>query len=302
MVAATTALRHKMASAEDLKAVVRAMKASAASAIGQYERSVQALADYALTVEQGLSLCLRQANPNVCWGDVVPASEPQETHAIVFGSDQGLVGSFNTVVVAHALATLGAAPHVQAKVWAVGERAHALLLDAGVRCEGQFEVPSSVEAITRLVTQILLTVPDLDSGLSLRLFHNQPDGRTGYTPVGQALLPLDHLWQQGLAQRAWPAPVVPEVLGGRAEALRGFVREHLFVSLFRASAESLASENASRLAAMQRADQNIAELLQVMHKDFHRLRQSGIGEELFDVIAGFDALDASNANGADAPH
>ena len=57
--------------------------------------------------------------------------------------------------------------------------------------------------------------------------------------------------------------------------------------LYRACAESLASENASRLAAMQRADKNIDELLE----DFNRtLRQNGIDEELFDVISGFEAL------------
>ena len=49
----------------------------------------------------------------------------------------------------------------------------------------------------------------------------------------------------------------------------------LFVSLFRACAESLASENASRLAAMERADRNIDELLGNLNSKFHRLRQSG---------------------------
>ena len=68
------------------------------------------------------------------------------------------------------------------------------------------------------------------------------------------------------------------------------IREYLFVSLFRACAESLASENASRLAAMQRADKNIDELLEELNRTFHRLRQSGIDEELFDVISGFEAL------------
>jgi hypothetical protein len=62
------------------------------------------------------------------------------------------------------------------------------------------------------------------------------------------------------------------------------------ISLFRACAESLASENASRLAAMQRADKNIDELLEDLNGRFHRLRQSGIDEELFDVISGFEAL------------
>ena len=79
-------------------------------------------------------------------------------------------------------------------------------------------------------------------------------------------------------------------MGGGSTTLRALIREYLFVSLFRACAESLASENASRLAAMQRADKNIDELLEDLNRTFHRLRQSGIDEELFDVISGFEAL------------
>jgi F-type H+-transporting ATPase subunit gamma len=44
------------------------------------------------------------------------------------------------------------------------------------------------------------------------------------------------------------------------------------------------------LAAMQRADKNIDELLETFKGAFHRLRQSGIDEELFDVMSGFEAL------------
>jgi F-type H+-transporting ATPase subunit gamma len=47
---------------------------------------------------------------------------------------------------------------------------------------------------------------------------------------------------------------------------------------------------------MERANKNIDELLEQLHGTFHRLRQSGIDEELFDVIAGFGALPRS------APH
>ena len=52
-------LRHKISGAGDLKSVVRSMKALAASSIGQYEKSVLALADYDRTVELGLAVCLR---------------------------------------------------------------------------------------------------------------------------------------------------------------------------------------------------------------------------------------------------
>ena len=80
------------------------------------------------------------------------------------------------------------------------------------------------------------------------------------------------------------------MIGEGTETLRALIREYLFVSLFRASAESLASENASRLSAMQRADKNIDELLDELNGDFRRVRQNGIDEELFDVVAGFEAL------------
>lgn len=48
---------------------------------------------------------------------------------------------------------------------------------------------------------------------------------------------------------------------------------------------------------MQRADKSIDDLLESLHGLFHRLRQSGIDEELFDVIAGFEALTTTPPQG-----
>jgi F-type H+-transporting ATPase subunit gamma len=298
MTTTTTALRRQIGSAEDLKSVVRTMKASAASAIGQYENSVAALADYAQTVEHGLGVCLSSgfSKGSPAPSPATPKSaDSAVVHAVVFGSDQGLVGRFNEVIVDHAMEDLVSLA-AKAQVWAVGERVHARLLDADMQPSGSFPVPGSVQLITRLVGQILLkiqvpdseTVRDPTSG-TLMLFYNRPT-ESSYAPVSQRLLPLDESWQRGLARQPWPTAQLPEVLGLGPQALRAFIREHLFVSLFRACAESLASENASRLAAMQRADRNIGELLTDLGAEFHRTRQSGIDEELFEVIAGFDAM------------
>jgi F-type H+-transporting ATPase subunit gamma len=210
----------------------------------------------------------------------------------VFGSDQGLVGQFNEVVADYALKTLAALP-AKPRVWAVGERVHARLADAGLPLAGLFTVPSSVKAIIPLVGQILVeteTRHKQGDVTELHLFHNRPTSGATYAPVSQRLLPLDDDWRRSLAERPWPTKTVPEVMGGDTETLRALIREYLFVSLFRACAESLASENASRLAAMQRADKNIDELLEDLNGTFHRLRQSGIDEELFDVVSGFEAL------------
>jgi F0F1-type ATP synthase, gamma subunit len=40
---------------------------------------------------------------------------------------------------------------------------------------------------------------------------------------------------------------------------------------------------------MQRAEKNINEMLDHMNARFHRLRQSSIDEELFDVVSGFES-------------
>jgi F-type H+-transporting ATPase subunit gamma len=268
------------------------MKAMAASSIGQYEQSVRALGDYSRTVELGLSLCFQGAASAASMTEVTGRTEMAAIGAVVFGSDQGLVGQFNDVVADYALKTLAAMPG-KPRVWAVGERVHAHLTDASLPLSGLFSVPNSVKAITPLVGQILVESEMRRSQgelTELYLFYNRPTSESIYEPVTQRLLPLDDNWRRKLAERPWPTNNLPEVMHSREQTLRALVREYLFVSLFRACAESLASENASRLTAMQRAEKNIDELQEELNRTFHRLRQSDIDEELFDVIAGFEAL------------
>ena len=288
----TASLRRKIGSAGDLQSVVRSMKALAASSIGQYEQSVRALADYYRTVELGLSICFRKRVPAALMTERKVRTGKVSVGAVVFGSDQGLVGQFNDVVADFAVKALAALPG-KPQVWAVGERVQSRLSDAGLPLVGLFAVPNSVKAITPLVGQILIESEKHHSQgavTELHLFYNRPSSAAVYAPVGQRLLPLDEKCRRKLAELPWPTRNLPEVMGGGTATLRALIREYLFVSLFRACAESLASENASRLAAMQRADKNIDELLEDLNGTFHRVRQSGIDEELFDVISGFEAL------------
>jgi F-type H+-transporting ATPase subunit gamma len=288
----TASLKRKISSAGDLQSVVRTMKALAASSIGQYEKSVQALGDYYRTIELGLGACFResqQAAPDV---KRKGQTDTSAIGAVVFGSDQGLVGQFNDLVADFAVKTLAALPG-KPEVWAVGERVHARLADAGVPLMGLFPVPNSAQSITPLVGQIQIeseTRRAEGEYARLYIFHNRPKSGAVYEPVSQRLLPLDASWQKGLAKVPWPTKLLPEIMCSDSVTLRALIREYLFISLFRACAESLASENASRLAAMERADKNIDELLETLHGDFHRIRQASIDEELFDVISGFEAL------------
>jgi F-type H+-transporting ATPase subunit gamma len=187
---------------------------------------------------------------------------------------------------------LGALP-AELRIWAVGERVRSRLEDAGAQVRGLFAVPTSVKAISPLFGQILVetqTLETSDDAAELHLFYNRPGSAAVYGPVGERLLPLDDDFRHNAAALGWPTGNLPETVSGGHRLLRALIREYLFVSLFRACAESLASENASRLAAMQRAEKNIDELLEELRGTFHRVRQNSIDEELFDVIAGSEAL------------
>jgi F-type H+-transporting ATPase subunit gamma len=76
----------------------------------------------------------------------------------------------------------------------------------------------------------------------------------------------------------------------RRQLFSALIRQYLFVALYRAFAESMASENASRLGSMLAAEKNIQGHLSRLTVDYHQGRQQSITEELLDIVAGFEIL------------
>ena len=288
----TTSLQRKLKTAEDLHSVVHAMKSLAAASIGQYEKSVLALEDYSRIIKLGLGLCLRDIEPMQSNKIKIKSLRPSTITSIVFGTDQGLVGQFNEDLSEYVLKTLSIIPGKH-RVWIIGERMHARLSETNLSLAGLFTVPNSVKSIAPLVGK-LLTECEIDQieyvDSSVYVFYNRPESKDQYLPVCEKLLPMDSNWQIDLIKEQWPSKNLPEIIGDNTENLRALIREYLFIFLFRASAESLASENSSRLSAMDRADHNIQELLEDFQRSFNQMRQSSIDEELFDVISGFESL------------
>jgi F-type H+-transporting ATPase subunit gamma len=90
--------------------------------------------------------------------------------------------------------------------------------------------------------------------------------------------------------KPWPGKTLPLFTMDETKLFQALIREYLFVSLYRAFAESLASENASRLASMQVAERNIEDRLRALTAESRQLRQESITSELLDTIAAFEAL------------
>lgn len=287
-------LSRRIAGAKDLAAVVRSMKALAASSIGQYELAVASLTSYYRTVQLGLTACLKADGLPL---RILEKPRTASIGAIIVGSDQGLVGRFNEVLFSFAREELKSMDGKITHIWSVGDRMHELVADSALSPGPALPVPSSVDAITTLVDALLVDIEaarERGTVGMIRLFHNRPAAGAGYDPVSERLLPFDSVWLSSLISIPWPTRNPPQIIGDTA-TLEYFIREFLSVLLFRACAESLASENSTRLAAMQRAEKNIDEIRQQLDRRYHRLRQDSIDEELFDVVSGYELLSADSA-------
>lgn len=289
-------LQRDMDTAGDLQSIVRTMKVLAAVSIRQYERALEALVDYQLTVDLGLQVVLK--------GRSMPPSKKQSpvTGVIVFGSDHGLCGRYNESIAAFALAALECDP-LQRRILVVGARVEAALKAMGQDIEALFLVPGSVAGITQTVRQLLLHIDSWQQqGIErVLLFHNTHQQRTAYSPQMRPLLPvnLDNFSQ--LKAKPWPSNSLPQFSQDSETLLSSLIRQHLFIQLFSACAESLAGEHASRLVSMQVAEKNIKERLEALTAAHRLQRQNQITEELLDVVAGFEALNEDRKGGSGHP-
>jgi F-type H+-transporting ATPase subunit gamma len=288
----TESLKRRIKSAGDLLSVVKTMKALAAVSIRQYQKAVESLDDYNRTVEMGLQIVLKER-----MGAMMQSKDAtvKRMGAIVFGSDQGLCGQLNEQISVFALDSIKEAgvKKENRKVLAVGARVADYVEDAGQPIDELMATPSSTAGITALVQEIIMVIEEWHFRQNVDhfvLFYNDYISGANYRPYKVQLLPVNRDWLKEIARKKWDSKSLPIFRMDADKIFSSLIREYLFVSLYRAFAESLASENASRLASMQNAEKNIEEQMQDLHVQFHRTRQMTITEELLDIVAGFEAL------------
>lgn len=284
-------LHHTVATVENLQGIVRTMKTLAAASIRQYEQAVAAVADYERAVRLGLTAILGEAAP--LRPQPNPASSSQReliVGVMAFGSDHGLCGRFNEDLAGHIRATLAEFPRHRHRIMVVGVRLAAVLESMGLVPEQTFYTPAAATGIVQTLRQLLPALEQWRSAGVERLLLCQQHPQAGMHPTPRTLmlLPLDPATLQ--SPGPWPGRSLPGHYGHRETLLATLLSEWLFVAFFRACAESLASEHASRLLAMQNAERNIEDKLTALRTLYQQQRQEAITTELLDVIVGFEAL------------
>ena len=285
-------LSERLETTDDIRTIVRTMKALSAVSIRQYEEAEAAISGYDETVALGLSALLRERRARG-----LPLPRPAASAApaareavIVIGSDRGLCGRYNEIVARRAAERIGPRTEVLA---VLGARAAARLEAEGHAIDRLTLLPGSVAGMAPLVQRALVEIErwTRERGIGrVSVVHNRREGRTRAVPVERTLLPIPEADLRRLLDGGWPGRGLPFFRMEPARLLSWLVRQRTFVVLYRALAEALASEHATRLAAMQSAERNIDERAEDLTALYRRKRQETITRELLDVVAGFEAV------------
>jgi len=284
------ALDKRITTTGKLQGIVKSMKSLSAVNIRQYERALVSLSAFMEVIEMGLQTALKEVP--------LPRHGPAAAHPrglIVFGSDQGLCGRFNERLaefVRQQLAARSEPPAASLKILAVGARIASRLEAAGFPIDERYWVPGSVNGINANIYQLLLSVERWvqDEKIArIDIFYNRYEKAAASQPHHQLLLPINNERLQTLGRQRWPGRSLPCFRIPAPRLFSGLIRQYLFTRLFRVQAESLASEQASRLRSLQNAEKNIAEHIEELRAAYRIKRQAAITAELLDLVAGFKA-------------
>ncbi len=273
-------MRRALRTTAELGQVVRTMKTLSAVSIRQCERAVAASVEYDESVRCALA---------AVWHELrnIGSSPEGRSGLVLLGSDHGLCGRFNESLIEAAQGEGQSA----FRLLVVGERAADLCNLAGLGTGQRLVAPSAVAGITAAVAAVLGVLADWrdrDAVSQVRLWYNRSVEGEPHQATVLTLLPPT--WRT-LREHPWPgAPRRPGLPCPATELLEPLLEEKLFVDLYRALAESLASEHESRLLAMQAAEHNVQERLVELDARSRQLRQEAITAELLDLMAGFEVL------------
>ncbi len=281
-------LGNRIKSASDLQTVVRVMKSLSAVSIGHCQRASRSLREYQAVVDRSLQVALMEGHSRLA----DPGSLGEAGILIVMGSDRGLCGRFNEVVIRKATECISdmVAESQQLRIVVVGDRSAQLLEATGRQVDSVIQQASSVEGIGQTVESIIRRIDQWQVEFNVEqvdLVHGLATERGTAEGRLERLLPIAPGILENLRSRDWPSNQIPAIIGDPDTTLSTLSSERLYIAIMRAAAESLTAEHTARLSAMQAAEKNIAETLEGLAADYRRQRQGAITEELMDIVSAY---------------
>jgi F-type H+-transporting ATPase subunit gamma len=284
--------RH-VASMEELRRIVGAMRAIASMRMQEAVRALTSVREYGDALAEALHDALAIAGERARFPGGESSRQADSTRApagrhsrraiVLFGSEHGFVGGFNQRLLDAVESDLTATDTLMI----IGGRGAAFAAERGRAAAWSHPFATRLAGIPQ-------TVRLLEEALLPRIWREQVVRaevvfsryrRSGDLSIERRrLFPLE-LAPSGKRRRLAPLYDLPV-----RELLEKLTAEYMLAQLTDAATEALAAENAARFVAMESARDNVGRKLEALRLDASRARQEEITTELLDLLAGEQAV------------
>ncbi len=288
MAVQTRAIKRRIKSVKNTRKITKAMELVAASKMRKAVASVLGTRPYASLAWASVSALAEIAELD---HPLLRArGKPERVLLVLFASDRGLAGGFNTSIMRHALvvlASLGEKANVDAIC--VGKRASDAMRKMGRPVIAAFAELSNNPRFEDILPLSRLILDEFTQGTyeKVMLCYTDFVSAIAQKPMVMDLLPIpapQPSFQRGEATQYLfepsPVSVLDRLLPRITEAM-----------IFQALLESSASEHAARMMAMRSASDAAADMIDDLTFTFNQVRQAGITQEIAEISSGKAALE-----------
>jgi len=294
--ASLKALKGRISSVKSTQKITKAMKMVAAAKLRRAQQAAEQGRPYAERMEQVMAslagrVAISDQSPKLLAG-----TGRDQTHLIVLAtSDRGLAGAFNTNIVRAARKQADDLVRDGKTVYfyLVGRKGRAVIQRLFPRqivhqhdtSEMKFPSFADAQAIANDIIDRYLT----DGIDVVHLFYARFRSALVQEPVGQQIIPVSRPPSAATSPTSG-APAAVEYEPDEDEILATLLPRNVAVQIFRALLENAASEQGSRMTAMDNATRNAGDMINRLTIQYNRTRQAAITTELVEIISGAEAL------------
>lgn len=295
--ASLKALKLRIGSVKSTQKITKAMKMVAAAKLRRAQDAAQSGRPYAERLTAVMSSLAGRVGGTANGPLLLSGTGADRTHLIVVAtSERGLAGAFNTNIVR-------AARRLHDDLTAQGKTVRFYLAGKKGRVLKRFH-PGSVMADHDLSTVKTVAFADAQAiahDLVARygrgefdvahLFYARFVSALVQEPTGRQIIPVP----LDVVGRASPSPTsggdaVTQYEPSEEAILAELLPRNVAIQIFRALQENAASEQGSRMNAMDNATRNAGDMINRLSIQYNRTRQAAITTELVEIISGAEAL------------
>ena len=298
-------IKNRIGSIKSTKKITQAMKIVAASRLKRAQDNVAKTKEYLQTFDN-LLLSIYNTNKSVFQEGNSPylqnnnqqndqQSDQQNILIVVFGSDRGLCGSFNSKLISAIAHKISTSNDKNIKVICVGDKVSNYMnihYKENVEFNIPFANPYNKSISYPHVASLSQKIQNLfkDKNFSeCRILYTRFKSMMHQKVINTKLLPLDMDYIANIEAQSKDKEIF-EFDNDLYMTLEQVVLHLISATIFNVYANSVACEYSTRMIAMDSATQNSEKMLKELSLIYNRSRQALITKELIEIISGAEAI------------